>query len=645
MIAPAGMSGQRILVLATRTSAAKRYCGVLSRKRWEHRALAAQHTTVFYPAEDVTTYEDAPRMTSKYRNLAEAQRLQAERLGPGIALRFKRHGLYHDITWDRYRADSVACAAALINAGIRPGDRVGLLAENSAEWLIADMGILTAAAINVPPHAPLTGKQVAYQLADAGACWLFVSNRDQLEKVLAVLEELPELRGVVVFEGKHSKQMVPIEADPSGLVALPRRDGKQVTVLPWSGFLQRGRTATHPAEIARREAGLGSDDLATIMYTSGTTGNPKGVMLTHGNLLSNACAISQVSPHQPDDVVLSVLPYSHIYARTVDHYRQIIEGMTIALAESLDTLVQNLADVHPTHMACVPRFYEKILSAVASPAPADVTRRLRRIYGPRMDWLMSGGAALPPAIARAYFDAGLRLLQGYGLTESSPVITCNHRDEYKLETVGLALPGVEVKIAPDGEILARGPNVMKGYWNNPQATAEALDADGWLHTGDLGSLDADGFLAITGRKKELMVLSTGKKIVPNYLEGLLAADDCIDQAVIYGEGRNFLTALIVPHGENVRRALQATCKPVPASDDELANNPAVYELLEQRIQKALADVSRTEQVRKFLVLPQPFTVASDELTVSLKLRRNVIFERYRDRLEALYSKDAASVEE
>jgi long-chain acyl-CoA synthetase len=552
-----------------------------------------------------------------YRNLAELLRVQAERLGPRVALRFKRHGLYHDVTWRQYGADALACGAALIDVGVKPGDRVGLLSENRLEWLVADMGLLAAAAVNVPPHAPLTAKQVHFQLADAGVCWLFVSTREQLAKVLEIRAALPLLRGVVTFDAHAAAQ----------------------DVIGWRAFLQRGRQALPrlEAELRRREAALQPGDLATIMYTSGTTGNPKGVMLTHDNLLSNALSTWQLSEMTPDTVVLNWLPFSHIYARTIDHYQALVGGVTVCLAESAETLVQNLEDVRPTNMASVPRFYEKVLTAVASADAAETGRRLRKVFGPRIDWLSSGGAPLPLPIAQAYHAAGLLLLQGYGLTESSPVISFNRKKHYKIDTVGLPIPGVEVKIAGDGEILTLGPHVMKGYWNNPQATAEAV-RDGWLYTGDLGELDADGFLKITGRKKELMVLSSGKKLVPTYIEGLLLSDPCIDQVAVYGEGRNFLTSLIVPHWENLRRELKTANIAVDGKSDEaLSQDDAVRAFLARRMDDALKDVASWERVKKFVILPRPFTVAGDELTVSLKLRRNVVFAKYRTQLESLYA--------
>jgi long-chain acyl-CoA synthetase len=570
-----------------------------------------------------------------YRNLAELHRLQAERLGPATALRYKGHGLYHDLSWSQYRADALACAAALADAGIRPGDRVGLFAENRLEWLIADMGVLCAAAVNVTPHAPLTAQQVRYELADSGTSWLFVSTRGQLDKISEVRHDLPELRGIVTFDTLSGDPVV-VQASrllDAGETPTPQPAG----VCSWRAFLARGRRRLRALEreLARREAELDREALATIMYTSGTTGQPKGVMLTHGNLLSNAQSVIDASPDRPSDVLLSWLPYSHIYARTVDHYRSILAGLPLSLAESVDTLIVNLAEIQPTHMNAVPRFYEKVFTYAADADPKVTSRRLRDTFGPRVDFLSSGGAPLPPAVARAYQDAGLLVLQGYGLTESSPVISFNTREHYKLETVGRPVPGVEVRIAPDGEILTRGPHVMKGYWKKPAETVAVL-RDGWLHTGDLGSLDADGFLSITGRKKELMVLSSGKKLVPPHIEGLLAADPCIDQVIVCGEGHNFLTALVVPDWDNLRAALESTGTKAQGDEEQLARDPAVHALLEQRMRAALAEVSSWEQVKKFVVLAQPFTVANEELTVSLKLRRNIILAHHRAAIEGMY---------
>jgi len=549
----------------------------------------------------------------RYRNLAEILPGHAQERGSQVAVRFKRDGRYQDLSWSDYRDQVYACSAALVESGIQAGDRVGLLGENRVEWLIADLAILTAGAVTVSPHSSLSARQVHYQMRDADVRWLFVSSAAQLEKVRHVRGELPALEGVVVFDGAAAG------AD----------------VVSWDEFLGRGRKALRGAEseLSKRAKALGPGDLATIMYTSGTTGDPKGVMLTHGNLLSNVESCLESEPPGPDDVRLCWLPLSHIYARTVDHYERLFAGQVLCLAESADTVVANIAEIQPTHLSCVPRFFEKLLTAVASPDPKITAVKLRAVFGPRMRMLGSGGAPLPLAIEQTLRAAGLPILPGYGLTESSPVISFNRTTRFREGTVGPALPGVEIKIAPDGEILSRGPHIMKGYWKNAAATAEAI-RDGWLYTGDLGSLDADGFLKITGRKKELLVLSNGKKVVPTYIEGLLVADDCIDQAIVHGEGRSCLTALIVPDWNNLRKLMGSECQNKP--EEELARDPAVHEFLRGRIHQRLADVASYEQVKKFIVLPRPFTVAADELTVSLKMRRGVIFAKYQAELDALY---------
>jgi long-chain acyl-CoA synthetase len=539
---------------------------------------------------------------------------QAERFGPRTALRYKQLGLYHDLSWDDYREQVTAAAAALIHAGVGLGDRVSVFAENRVEWLVADMAILEAGAVHVPLHAPLTARQAHYQLADAGVGWAFVSGPGQYAKLNQVRAELADLRGVVLFDDH------PTDEDN----------------VPWHAFLQMGRSAraAEAAELERRRAALTADSLATIMYTSGTTGNPKGVMLSHGNLLSNAESFNAAAPPPADCVFLSWLPYSHIYARTVDIYGNLVSGSVLCLAESADTLVLNLAETRPHMMSAVPRFYEKILGAVQAD-PKTAKPKLRALFGPRIDWLSSGGAPLPIAVARAYLDAGVLVLQGYGLTESSPVISFNRKDAYRLDSVGLPIPGVEVKIADDGEVLTRGPHVMKGYWHDLEGTAAAI-RDDWLYTGDLGRIDADGFLYITGRKKDLLVLSNGKKVVPNHIEGLLLADACFDQVVVCGEGRNYLTALVVPNWQNLARAAGLDLK---RGEETLAADPAVQTFVESRVNTALADVSSWEQVKRFVLLPRPFSVAADEMTVSLKLRRGVIAAHHGDEIEALYARD------
>ena len=387
-------------------------------------------------------------------------------------------------------------------------------------------------------------------------------------------------------------------------------------------------------EIARREAATNGGSLATIIYTSGTTGNPKGVMLSHDNLLTNAAGTGKISFVEPDDLLLSWLPYSHIYARTVDHYLTTWAGITIALAESIETLVADLSAVKPTWLTAVPRFYEKVWNSVAELPPTDRDDRLRRLFGPHIKQLTSGGAPLPQHVCRAFHAAGLPLLEGYGLTESSPVIAFNNTESFKIGSVGRTIENVEVRIAEDGEILTRGPHVMQGYWKNPEATAETI-RDGWLLTGDVGTLDDEGFLSITDRKKDLFVTSAGKNIAPSELERLLTSDSFIDQAVVYGDGRHFISALIVPN----ETALRAETKRLGCDwsvSDGFVTTAILIEFMQARIDIVMLAVSQPERVKRCLLLDQPFQQAADELTATMKVRRRHILAKYERELAALY---------
>jgi long-chain acyl-CoA synthetase len=541
-------------------------------------------------------------------------RATAQRLGPRAALRYKRLGIYHDVSWDDYRRRADGLAAALVDLGIRPGDRVGLLSENRPEWLIADIGILSAGAAGVPLHAPVSAAQAEYQLSHSGARGAIVSDQGQANKLLAVVERLPELEWAASFE----------PVDFAG----------RITAFTFAGLVQRGSNSTSRAAVQMREDALGPEDLATIIYTSGTTGAPKGVMLSHGNLLSNAATTAEVSGSRPEDVVLSWLPYSHIYARTVDHYVTVYAGSTLCLAESVDALVGNLAEVEPTHLACVPRFYEKVWASVEALALDARARRLPRTFGPNIRHLSSGGAPLPRHIAEGFCAAGMPIMEGYGLTESSPVISFNRPDALRVGSVGRPIPGVEVRIAADGEILTRGPHVMAGYWKNPEATRESIE-DAWLHTGDVGRLDDDGFLFITDRKKDLIITSGGKNIAPAELERLLVSDPYIDQAVVYGDRKPCPTALLVPNFPQLEaKARELGCE--LDVRDNLICSERLHRFLAERVGHLMEAVSDPERVKAFLVLAQPFRLEDDELTATMKVRRRQILARYAPRLDALY---------
>jgi long-chain acyl-CoA synthetase len=550
------------------------------------------------------------------QNLASMHRETCRRFGPDVALRFKRFGRYQDLNWTDYRRLADGAAAGLIELGIKLGDRVALLSENRYEWLVADHAILSAGAVNVPLHSPLTATQMAYQVSHSESRGIFVSSQIQADKVAAVLDQLPALEFIISFE--------------------PNAAPLRLHALSFEGLIHRGwhcETRVQD-EILRREAALTGDNLATIMYTSGTTGNPKGVMLTHGNLLSNAESTIAVCDAQPGDVQLSWLPYSHIYARTVDHYVTTAAGLTMALAESVDTLVVNLAEIKPMWMNSVPRFYEKVWCSVESMTPDERGKKLHKIFGPRIRNLSSGGAPLPLHLAEGFLAAGIPLLQGYGLTESSPVISFNSLKCNRIGSVGRAIPGVEVKIADDGEILTRGPHVMKGYWKEPEATAQAI-VEGWLCTGDVGHLDADGFLFITDRKKDLIITSGGKNIAPTELERLLVSDPFIDQAVVYGDRRPFVSAIIVPNFAKLEEECAAQGWKLEMADSFI-ETPAVRDFYQERVNKVMAPVSQPERVKKCLLMARPFQACDDELTATLKVRRRHIIKKFEPQLAALY---------
>jgi long-chain acyl-CoA synthetase len=542
----------------------------------------------------------------------------AERLGPRPAIRFKRYGLYHDLSWDEYRRQADAAAAALIEMGIGAGDAIGLLGENSVHWLLTDIAILAAGAVDVPLHAPLVGNQVEYQLRHSGARGVFVSRQAQADKVLAALGRLPDLEFLVSF--------VPVET--SGWIRS----------LTWDGLVQSGRSlrAAGLERVRQREDAVTRDQLATIIYTSGTTGNPKGVMLSHGNLLSNAEAVLATTAMESHDTLLSWLPYSHIYARTVDHYLTILGEGTLALAESSDTVLVNLAETQPQWLTSVPRLYEKVWANVEALPAEQRAKTLHAIFGPQIKRLSSGGAPLPRQVCEGFLAVGLPLLEGYGLTESSPVITFNRNDSFRPGSVGQAIPGVEVKIASDGEILTRGPHVMLGYWKDPEATAAVIDADGWLKTGDVGHLDAEGFLFITDRKKDLMVTSGGKNVAPAELEALLTSDPYIEQAVVHGDRKPFVTALLVPNLPRLQAKADELGAPMQI-EDGLVRNPVLHAFLKDRVAQIMQAVSQPERVREFLILSHPFQVEAGELTATMKVRRRYILDKYRTQLEALYA--------
>jgi long-chain acyl-CoA synthetase len=547
-------------------------------------------------------------------------------------------------------------AAALATRDVAKGERVVLLSENRLEWALADFGILTAGAVTVPIYPTLTALQARHILADCAARLAIVSSRAQLAKLSEVRAALPALEGVIAFD-----------ADAAGAEATA-----------WSALLEEGKgaIARDPGLVARLGDAVTPADLATLIYTSGTTGPPKGVMLTHANLVSNVQDALLDFPISADDAVLSVLPLSHIFERMAGHFTMVSRGVSIAYAESVDTFARDLREVRPTIVMCVPRLFEKMYrrildAAIAAPllrraiffgardvatawarastngrrpspwlhfqhALSDrlVFRTLRGRVGGRLRFFISGGAPLSPEIAEFFLGAGLPVLEGYGLTETSPVIAVNRMDRNKPGTVGPPIAHVEVRIADDGEILAKGPGVMKGYLNLPAETAAALDG-GWFHTGDIGHLDADGHLVITDRKKDLIVTAGGKKVAPQPIENALKTLPWVAEAVLLGDGRPYVCALIVPNFQQLEA--YARYKGIAfVTDRDLVHHPAVRDLFTRKIRAVTAGLARFEQIKRFTLLEQEFRQDTGDLTPTLKVRRRIIAEKYAPAIEAMY---------
>jgi long-chain acyl-CoA synthetase len=573
-----------------------------------------------------------------------------------VAFRSKRAGRWMDIGY-RDMAERVQdLSIGLQDLGMRRGDRVAILSENRPEWAMADYACLTAHCTDVPIYPTLPARQAEYILRDSGAVAVLVSSAAQLEKVANVRERLPALRHIIAFDDS---------ATGAG-------------VLRFEQVLERGRAARQRHPDWRASAlEVVEDDLATLIYTSGTTGDPKGVMLSHGNIASNVATCVALFSFTAEDECLSFLPLSHIFERMFGHYCMFHAGVVINYAESVDTVPADMLQIRPHLMASVPRLYEKIYARVldsvrtSSPlrkrifawsrevgerwAEATIARRpvpatlklqraladrlafakLRARTGGRIRFFISGGAPLSPEIARFFYAAGLPILEGYGLTETSPVIAVNTFQNHRLGTVGKAIPDVEVRIAPDGEIVTRGPNVMCGYFNKPEATAEAIDEEGWFHTGDIGIIDADGYLSITDRKKDLIVTAGGKNIAPQPIEILARTSKFVSSAVMIGDRRPFPIMLVVPNSAQVKA--WAAYKGLPDGDlEQQLGHPDVRQKIEREVRMTLRDLAQFEMPKKLLILPKDFTVEAGELTPTLKVRRRIVEEHNRPAIEALY---------
>jgi long-chain acyl-CoA synthetase len=570
------------------------------------------------------------------------------------AMQYKHDGAYVPISHKALAERVRHVALGLAAAGVRAGDRIAILSENRPEWAICDYACLTASVTDVPLYPSLPADQLPYLLNDAGAVAIFVSTAAQAAKVAAVRSGLPSLKTVCAFDGKFA--------------------GVDCTLAELEARGKAGDSSDAAAGYRTRAEAVTADDLATIIYTSGTTGEPKGVMLTHGNIASNVATCGHMLP-MADDITLSFLPLSHIFGRMAD-YLMFSVGASICYAESMDKLLQNFGEVRPTFVFSVPRVYEKVYAGVIENARkggavtyrlflwargvADraatvrlagkpltgllaiqnalaqrlVFSKLRARMGGRMRYFVSGGAPLASEIARFFYAANLNVLEGYGLTETSPVIAVNTPDAWRIGTVGKPISGVELRIATDGEICVRGPNVMRGYYNKPDATREAIDGEGFFHTGDIGEL-RDGFLAITDRKKDLIKTAGGKAIAPQPIENLVRQNRYVSQAVMIGDRRKFASMLIVPNYEQLEP--WARHKGLTfANHAQLIALPDVKAKMEREVLDHLQGLASFETPKKVALIEHDFTIEGGELTPTLKVRRRVIDQRYRPIIDALY---------
>jgi len=574
------------------------------------------------------------------------------------ALQYKEGGVYKPIS-HRELADRVRhVALGLQQLGLAPGDRVAILSENRPEWAIADYACLTSALTDVPLYPNLPAEQIPYLINDSGAVAIFCSTATQSAKLAEVRTKCPSLKHVIGFSA--TKQ-------PGEDMSLAELESK-------------GKAVDSPeaqAKYRERALAVKPDDLATLIYTSGTTGDPKGVMLTHDNIYSNVMAAASVVPFAGRDTCLSFLPLSHIFERMAGHYLMTYTGTSVAYAESMDTVAFNMTEVKPSLVLSVPRLYEKIYARVLDNALSGsglkkriffwardvgekwadmklagkepggalalqykiahklVFSKLQARTGGKLRYFVSGGAPLAAEINKFFYAAGMVILEGYGLTETSPLIAVNSPTKFRIGTVGPAAPGSEIMIAEDGEILTKGPNVMKGYYKKPEATAEAIDKDGWFHTGDIGTIE-DGFLRITDRKKDIIVTAGGKNIAPQPIENAVKTNKYVSQAVMIGDKRKFPIMLVVPNWDNLEKWAQRNNIIWP-DRRQLLSMPTIQKKMEKEVLGQLHGFAHFEMPKKIGLLEHDFSIERGELTPKLSVKRKVVDKAYKDVIDGLYA--------
>lgn len=584
--------------------------------------------------------------------------------GDRVAMRKKEYGLWHDISWNEYFTLATYVGSALISMGLQKGDCVSIIGDNCPEWVIIDLGIQCAGGVAVGVYSTNAWPQVEYVIQDSESKFFFVENEEQLDKWLHFRDNVASLKKVIVW-------------DLEGL-----RHFEDPMVMTYEDLFDLGRKIVEkdPKLFEDRMDEVTPEDLSVLVYTSGTTGPPKGAMLTHRNVTWMGRAVTKDNPVYDTDEVISFLPLCHIFERLFSVFVHITHGYTVNFIESLDTVTDNMREISPTVGYAVPRIWEKYLSAVYirmsdatwfkrllfgialkigqeratlrmdfKPVPyclevlyqlayLTVFRKLKERLGfDRLRVAYSGAAPISPDVLHFFQSIGVNLIEGYGQTEGTGVTCASRIGRVKFGTVGPPLQGVEVKTAEDGEILVRSPGVFKGYYRNPEATKETI-RDGWLYSGDVGELDEDGYLKITDRKKDIIVTAGGKNITPQYIENKLKASSYINDAVVIGDNRRFITSLIMIDEDNVVKYAQDN-KIQFSTYKDLTQSPEIIKLIQGEVNKVNETLSRVEQVKKFTMLPKKLYEEDGEVTPTMKVKRKYVNEAFSDLIEAMYKRE------
>lgn len=577
-----------------------------------------------------------------YKTIPEIFFEASEKYSAKPALMYKKEGVYFPISYKELAGKVKIFASALQKLGVIENDKIAILSENRPEWVVSDLAIMSAGAITVPLHATFSPKAVCTVLNHSQAKILIVSNSDFLNRALLGQKQLKNLKKIIVIEKLASS----VTETFSGKI-----------------FSYRALLSLHHNDDYEKVF-LDPDGVCSIIYTSGTTGMPKGVLLTHRNFLSNVESVNEIIPVKENDVFLSFLPVSHVLERMAGYYMPLSFGACIAYAENTKQLPLNLKEVRPTILISVPRIFDKFHDVVwdkinkSSPFQKNIFKwalkqkkrslsyklaeflvfsKIKKQMGGRLRLAISGGASLNEKIGRFFSKMGITILEGYGLTETSPVIAANRENDFKFGAVGKIIPGVKVKITDNKEILVKGPNVTQGYYKNIKETKSAFSKDGWFCTGDLGFIDKQGYLTVIGRAKEMIVTSGGKNVWPEAVENILNDDKFVSQSIIIGNVRKFISALIVPDWQEVEIYMKENNIPLQ-SHEKLIKNPALLAIFQERIDKKInPNLSEYEKIRKFKLLPQEFSQEQDELTPTLKLRRHIIEKHSQKLIEEMYS--------